>query len=141
VQYSNPEFIAAVNQLLQNHGAGLAQLSGPHAEQIRQTFLILQKYHPYELANGKIGPEQIEMASLLSNPSGNLALLAISVGAVFFGANTYIGNGPNFMIKAIADHQRIHTPGFFKYLWCYTLPFMVPILFVVWWLFFRSPAL
>ena len=41
-----------------------------------------------------------------------LSLLAISVGAVFFGAATYIGNGPNFMVKAVADQQKIRTPTF-----------------------------
>jgi len=39
-----------------------------------------------------------------------IMLLAVSVGAVFFGANTYIGNGPNFMVKAIADHQKVQHP-------------------------------
>lgn len=43
-------------------------------------------------------------------------LMAISLGAVFMGANTYIGNGPNFMVKAIADHSGLKTPSFFRYL-------------------------
>jgi Na+/H+ antiporter NhaD/arsenite permease-like protein len=57
--------------------------------------------------------------------------------AVFFGANTYIGNGPNFMVKAIADHQKIHTPTFLGYIVKFTLPFMLPMLVAVWLLFFR----
>jgi len=64
-------------------------------------------------------------------------LVAISVGAVFFGANTYIGNGPNFMVKAIADHQKIKTPTFIGYVVKYTLPCMVPMLLIVWLIFFR----
>jgi Na+/H+ antiporter NhaD/arsenite permease-like protein len=44
-------------------------------------------------------------------------LAAISVGAVFMGANTYIGNGPNFMVKAIADEAGVPTPSFFGYAW------------------------
>ena len=40
---------------------------------------------------------------------------AISVGAVFMGANTYIGNGPNFMVKAIADAAGYRMPSFFAY--------------------------
>jgi Na+/H+ antiporter NhaD/arsenite permease-like protein len=43
-------------------------------------------------------------------------LKAISVGAVFMGANSYIGNGPNFMVKAIADHRGFKTPSFFGYM-------------------------
>ena len=43
-------------------------------------------------------------------------LEAISLGAVFMGANSYIGNGPNFMVKAIADHSGFKTPSFFLYM-------------------------
>ncbi|MCX4239975.1 sodium:proton antiporter [Paraliomyxa miuraensis] len=46
----------------------------------------------------------------------HIILQAISVGAVFMGANTYIGNGPNFMVKAIAEEQRVEMPGFFGYM-------------------------
>jgi Na+/H+ antiporter NhaD/arsenite permease-like protein len=63
-------------------------------------------------------------------------LLAISCGAVFMGANTYIGNAPNFMVKAIAEERRIRMPGFFGYmLWsgAILLPLFVALTFV----FFR----
>ena len=43
-------------------------------------------------------------------------LRAISLGAVFMGANTYIGNGPNFMVKAIAEEAGIKMPSFFGYM-------------------------
>ncbi|MBI3853756.1 MAG: sodium:proton antiporter [Verrucomicrobia bacterium] len=65
-------------------------------------------------------------------------VVAVSVAAVFFGANTYIGNGPNFMVKAIADHNKIHTPTFLGFIFKYTLPYMLPMLLIVWWLFFRD---
>ncbi|MGH7971824.1 MAG: sodium:proton antiporter, partial [Limisphaerales bacterium] len=81
--------------------------------------------------------DQIQVAYLLSNTKLSLYVLAVSIGAVFFGANTYIGNGPNFMVKAIADQQRAHTPSFLAYIFKYSLPFMLPMLLVVWWLFFR----
>jgi Na+/H+ antiporter NhaD/arsenite permease-like protein len=42
-------------------------------------------------------------------------LVAISIGAVFMGANTYIGNGPNFMVKAIAEEAKYEMPSFFGY--------------------------
>ena len=67
-------------------------------------------------------------AFLLGNATFNKYILAISIGAVFFGANTYIGNGPNFMVKSIADHQKVRTPGFLAYVVKYTLPFLVPML-------------
>lgn len=66
---------------------------------------------------------------------GGLQLEAISVGAVFFGALTYIGNGPNFMVKAIAEQTGVKMPSFFEYILKYSLPILLPILFVVWLLF------
>lgn len=69
---------------------------------------------------------------------GNQAIYleAISVGAVFFGALTYIGNGPNFMVKAIAEQQGVKMPSFFEYIIKYSLPVLLPVLFIVWLLFF-----
>lgn len=66
------------------------------------------------------------------------AILAVSTGAVFFGANTYIGNGPNFMVKAIADHQKVHTPSFVAYIAKFTIPFMLPMLIAIWLIFFHT---
>lgn len=54
-------------------------------------------------------------------------LAAISLGAVFFGACTYIGNGPNFMVKNIAHQLGVQTPGFFGYLLKYAVPILIPI--------------
>jgi len=68
----------------------------------------------------------------------SLNVIAISVGAVFFGAATYIGNGPNFMVKAIAGRQKIRTPDFFYFFFKFTLPFLLPMLVIVWRLFFRG---
>lgn len=64
------------------------------------------------------------------------ALEAISIGAVFFGAMTYIGNGPNFMVKAITEHAGVATPGFITYTTRYAIPILLPILAVVGILFF-----
>ncbi|MDD5349594.1 MAG: sodium:proton antiporter [Chthoniobacteraceae bacterium] len=79
------------------------------------------------------------MPVFLASHAGKLA--AISVSAVFFGAMTYIGNGPNFMVKAIADRAKVETPGFFGYVLRYALPFLLPVLFLVGILFFSSPSL
>jgi Na+/H+ antiporter NhaD/arsenite permease-like protein len=78
-----------------------------------------------------------QMALILGTPLFAKCLKAISIGSVFFGANTYIGNGPNFMVKAIADQQKAHTPTFLGYIFRFTLPFMLPMLLIVWLLFFR----
>jgi Na+/H+ antiporter NhaD/arsenite permease-like protein len=68
----------------------------------------------------------------------SIHVLAISVGAVFFGAATYIGNGPNFMVKAIAEQQKVATPAFFGFIFKFAVPFLLPVLVVVWLLFFRG---
>jgi Na+/H+ antiporter NhaD/arsenite permease-like protein len=81
--------------------------------------------------------EHAGVANLLANSSSQLYVVAVTIGSVFFGANTYIGNGPNFMVKSIADQQKVQTPDFLSYIFKYTLPFMAPMLLVVWWLFFR----
>jgi len=63
-------------------------------------------------------------------------LAAISCGAVFMGANTYIGNGPNFMVKAIAEENGVKMPTFFGYM-LYSFGILVPVLVVVTFVFFR----
>ena len=62
---------------------------------------------------------------------------AISVGSVFFGAVTYIGNGPNFLVKSIADQTKVKTPSFFGYVFKYSFPILIPIFALIWALFFR----
>jgi Na+/H+ antiporter NhaD/arsenite permease-like protein len=54
-------------------------------------------------------------------------LVAISLGAVFFGAMTYIGNGPNFMVKAIAEENNIKMPSFFGYIIKFSLIVLLPV--------------
>ncbi len=63
-------------------------------------------------------------------------LMAISVAAVFFGAMTYIGNGPNFMVKSISERAGIEVPSFVGYLAKYAIPILIPIFTVIWLLFF-----
>ncbi len=63
-------------------------------------------------------------------------LRAISVGAVFFGAMTYIGNGPNFMVKSISERAGISMPSFFNYIIKYSVIILLPIFTIIWLLFF-----
>jgi len=62
-------------------------------------------------------------------------LLAISCGAVFMGANTYIGNAPNFMVKSIAEENEIEMPSFFGYMG-WSIIFLMPVFLLVTVLFF-----
>lgn len=83
-------------------------------------------------ALGQQGLALGESADVASFAASHVAILvAISLGAVFFGAATYIGNGPNFMVKAIAEHSKVETPSFFGYVFRFTLPFLLPLLIVV----------
>ena len=84
-------------------------------------------------------------ASLVTPGAGVAGLLtaapkfvvAVSLGAVFFGAMTYIGNGPNFMVKSMAESAGVKVPTFFGYVFKFGLPVLLPILALVGWLFLR----
>ncbi|NOT32166.1 MAG: sodium:proton antiporter [Planctomycetes bacterium] len=80
------------------------------------------------------------LGNLLANSEngalGVQRLLAISCGAVFMGANTYIGNGPNFMVKAIAEEAGVKMPSFFGYM-AYSGLILLPLFVLVTLLFFR----
>ncbi|MDR0885249.1 MAG: sodium:proton antiporter [Clostridiales Family XIII bacterium] len=65
----------------------------------------------------------------LATAVGSIAaplLIAISAGAVFMGANTYIGNAPNFMVRSIAEENGVKMPSFFGYMW-WSLRFLIPV--------------
>jgi Na+/H+ antiporter NhaD/arsenite permease-like protein len=80
-----------------------------------------------------------------SDPVIAHALSACSCAAVFFGAVTYIGNGPNLMVKAIAESARdangallVEVPSLHGYVLRYALPILAPVLLIVWLVFFRG---
>lgn len=64
------------------------------------------------------------------------SLLAISLGAVFFGAMTYIGNGPNFLVKSISEKAKVNMPSFSEYFFRFALPILVPLFGLITLLFF-----
>ncbi|HXR09100.1 MAG TPA: sodium:proton antiporter [Candidatus Acidoferrum sp.] len=80
-------------------------------------------------------PDRI--AQVLAGGHAQLALTALSVASVFFGGCTYIGNGPNFMVKAIAGQRGVPLPGFLGYILKWTMPVMLPLLIMIWLIFFR----
>lgn len=63
-------------------------------------------------------------------------LTAISLGAVLFGAMTYIGNGPNFMVKAIAENDGVRMPSFFGYIFKFSLRYLLPVYILLQIIFF-----
>jgi Na+/H+ antiporter NhaD/arsenite permease-like protein len=78
-------------------------------------------------------PESHAVARLIAEHPAYLG--AISAGSVFMGANTYIGNAPNFMVKSIAEESGVPMPSFFGYILRYSLPVLIPTFAMTGWLF------
>ncbi len=74
-------------------------------------------------------PEHLAVPMLLTKKPEYL--VAISAGAVFFGANTYIGNAPNFMVRSIAEESRVPMPSFLGYMFKYSIPILIPTFILV----------
>ena len=92
-------------------------------------------------AMGKFGLDvnaPADVAAFAADAAGGHYLLAISVASVFWGAMTYIGNGPNFMVKAIAESAGAETPSFVTYVVRYSLPVLLPLYLAVWLVFFSG---
>ncbi len=88
------------------------------------------------VASGLVGTDAADLSLLLADPRGASLLAAISAGAVLMGANTYVGNGPNFMVKAIAEQGGVRMPGFFAYMG-YAAVLLLPLFVAATFIFFR----
>jgi Na+/H+ antiporter NhaD/arsenite permease-like protein len=84
---------------------------------------------------GSSAPENMEIADYLMSGIPD-TLMAISLGAVFMGAMTYIGNAPNFMVKSISESSGIEMPSFFGLLLKWSIPILFPLFILVTYLFF-----
>ncbi|HEV8508988.1 MAG TPA: sodium:proton antiporter [Gemmatimonadales bacterium] len=83
-----------------------------------------------------VAPHGPYIGALVLDPQSAKLLAAISTGAVFMGANTYIGNAPNFMVKAIAEENGLKMPSFFGYM-AYSVGILLPLFVLIPLLFFR----
>src|SRR5713101_9599789 len=83
-----------------------------------------------------VAPHGAYIGTLALNPEAARLLAAISTGSVFMGANTYIGNAPNFMVRAIAEESGVKMPSFFGYM-LYSVGILVPLFVLVAVVFFR----
>ncbi len=86
-------------------------------------------------ASGAVGTNAENLAELLLSERGAALLAAVSLGSVLMGANTYIGNGPNFMVKAIAEEAGVKMPGFFGYM-AWSGAILLPLFLAMTWVFF-----
>jgi Na+/H+ antiporter NhaD/arsenite permease-like protein len=80
----------------------------------------------YSLALG-LGKQATEMVAGIPYE----LMKAISIGAVFFGSMTYIGNGPNFMVKSVAEENNIRMPDFFRYIFKFSLIVLLPVFILI----------
>jgi len=87
------------------------------------------------MASGIVGSSAGNLKGLLNSELGLRLLRAVSCGSVFMGANSYIGNGPNFMVKSIAEHHRVKMPSFGGYL-LYSASILVPVFILLTFIFF-----
>jgi Na+/H+ antiporter NhaD/arsenite permease-like protein len=86
----------------------------------------------FNLAQTSGASEGVSMLGLSGGGSIPVdSLIAISLGAVFMGSMTYIGNGPNFMVKAIAEQSGVKMPSFIGYVFKYSIPVLIPVLILV----------
>ncbi len=91
----------------------------------------------FAAALGLHGFDVNDSSSVVRFVSGNRhELVAISLGATFFGALTYIGNAPNLLVKTIAEHAGVPTPSFVGYIWKFALPILLPPFVLISILFF-----
>jgi Na+/H+ antiporter NhaD/arsenite permease-like protein len=97
------------------------------------TYLVFFNTAQGMVDGGTLGGAGVPMVESVGIPVA--ILTAISCGSVFMGANTYIGNGPNFMVKAIAEEQKVEMPGFFGYM-KWSIMFLIPCFVLVSLVFF-----
>ena len=135
--FINENVIQQVQQLVQTHGTALQQVPGQGGgADVQNTYATLLRYHFDLVASGNVPADDISISYIIANHP--LYLQAISIAAVFFGACTYIGNGPNFMVKSIAEQSGVQCPSFFGYIVKYAIPVLMPIFLIVWFFFFRG---
>ena len=128
-----PELVQQVQEVIAN-GAMQAPNFAQYSQEVRTTVETLVHYHGGMVASGSVPVDDINVSYLISMQP--LYVMAISVAAVFFGAMTYIGNAPNFMVKSIAEQAGAKMPSFFGYLVRFAIPILLPIFILVWLLFF-----
>jgi Na+/H+ antiporter NhaD/arsenite permease-like protein len=91
----------------------------------------------FNMALGKSGMTEAMVPLALAMGAGPVGpefvglLKGVSAGSVFMGANTYIGNAPNFMVKSIAEEAGVRMPSFFGYMVKYSIPILIPVFILV----------
>jgi Na+/H+ antiporter NhaD/arsenite permease-like protein len=109
-------------------GAGLVSALLDNAPTYLAFFAAALGLHGFDIN------EPPQVASFILKNGG--VLVALSLGATFFGALTYVGNAPNLIVKTIAEHARVPTPSFVGYIWKFAIPILIPVFGLISILFF-----
>ena len=129
-----------ISAFAQHHAPDVSQHSLYWASGILSSILDNAPTYLNFLSAG-LGGEGLDIMSksdvlkFATSPQTMEHLIAVSIACVFFGACTYIGNAPNFMVKSIAEQSGVEMPSFAGYVVRYTLPFLLPVLVLTWLVF------
>lgn len=127
-----PEIVKGVQSIVASGGATFAN----QPMEVQATYETIVRYHNDMITSGFVPTSVINVSHLITFHS--IYVVAISIAAVFFGAMTYIGNAPNFMVKSIAEQSGAKMPSFFGFLFKFSIPILLPMFALVWYLFFRG---
>ncbi len=134
--FVSPETVSSVQALVAAKAGIASSLPPDLPADILATYQTLLRHHYDLIAAGSVPVSDIAVCYIIGNHP--IHLESISIAAVFFGAATYIGNGPNFMVKSIAEQAGVECPTFFGYVVRYTLPVLIPIFTILWLVHFHG---
>ena len=134
--FVDPDLVREISRLLHVQPPGSATLAGDVSVQARMILESLLRYHGESVRSGTVTIDQITTSCLMT--FHETVVQAISLGAVFFGAMTYIGNVPNLMVKSIAEQSGVRCPSFGSYIGLYSIPVLLPTFIIIWGIFFRN---
>lgn len=134
--FVTPDVVTAVQGLVHAKAGIASAIPANVAPDVLAAYQTLLRHHYDLIAGGSVPVSDIAVCYIIGNHPVHLE--SISIAAVFFGACTYIGNGPNFMVKSIAEQAGVACPSFFGYIVRYSLPILVPIFTLLWFIHFHG---
>jgi Na+/H+ antiporter NhaD/arsenite permease-like protein len=134
--FVSPETVSSVQALVAAKAGIASSLPANISPDILAAYQTLLRHHYDLIVAGSVPVSDIAVCYIIGNHPVHLE--SISIAAVFFGAATYIGNGPNFMVKSIAEQAGVACPTFFGYIVRYTLPVLIPIFTILWLIHFHG---
>lgn len=129
---STPQVAAAITPSFTFWGTGLMSAVLDNAPSFINAMTVTMAKHNLNIGNFSEVQQFVLMQNEHALPS---YLIAISFASVIFGAFTYVGNGPNFLVKAMAEKENIKMPSFMQYIFRYAVPILLPIIILCWIIF------